>query len=105
VGARKETITAKVIDVIKRSFITLLANLNCQLGKILVHLGDWASEHAFVGIILIRLIVGRPTHCGWHHSLGWIMNWIKRRNELNTSIHLPLLLDWMFVTSFKLLPL
>lgn len=38
-----------------------------------------ASRHAGEGVSLTELIrVGRPTHYGWHHSLGWDLGLYKK---------------------------
>lgn len=51
-------------------------NFNSMRSIITWETGFWAF---LWGIILIRLTeVGRPTHCGWHHSLGWDLGLHKK---------------------------
>lgn len=52
----EHVVANKILEVI-------VANFNCQPDEIQNHPGDWSLSMSVV-IISIRLIVGRPAHCG-----------------------------------------
>lgn len=48
----------------------------------------WASGNVCVwGGIIIATLIGKGAHCGWHHSLPKILDFVNGEAELSSYIH------------------
>lgn len=67
----------------------VIINLDCQLAGLRIIMGTTLGH---ICERISRWIGGGrayPKH-EWHHSVGWVLHWIKRiENKLNTMVHCP----------------